>query len=434
MDVAVKINKLEGLERAITVTVSKQDYKSVFNKHLLKFKSRAKFDGFRAGKVPEKIILSKYKGQIHTESVNDLVETYLQKALSENNLETASPPQLSIDNTPSFENDFIFTAKFEVLPEFNLTDLSSMIIEKLDVEIQEKDIDQVIKNIQKQHVKWEKTTGKAKTGNKIIIDYEGLIDGKEFEGSVQKDFTFVIDEITKGDVATVGLYQEFFKAVTGEVEGSKKNFTFNVPIEFADKDIAGRKANYSIFIKSVFIGIIPELNKEFYKKFGLKDCDDTKFRENILKHMEYELEEKINSHISASINHQLTEKNNFEIPKYMIQSQKQSMTSQYEGMMKKLDEDTKLELEKIAIKRAKLNLIYMKISNQEKIHVTEQEVYNYIAKKDPLQRDAVIEKAKKDAKYLNQLKNQVLEDVIIKFVQEKCKTEKVKKNFSEVIN
>ena len=68
-----------------------------------------------------------------------------------------------------FENDFIFTAKFEVLPEFNLTDLSSMIIEKLDVEIQEKDIDQVIKNIQKQHVKWEKTTGKAKTGNKIII-------------------------------------------------------------------------------------------------------------------------------------------------------------------------------------------------------------------------------------------------------------------------
>ena len=76
----------------------------------------------------------------------------------------------------------------------------------------------------------------------------------------------------------------------------------------------------------------------------------------------------------------------------------------------------------------------MKISNQEKIHVTEQEVYNYIAKKDPLQRDAVIEKAKKDAKYLNQLKNQVLEDVIIKFVQEKCKTEKVKKNFSEVIN
>ena len=86
MDNSTKINKLKGLERAITITVPKQGYKSTFDKYLVEYRSKAKFDGFRSGKAPDKLILSKYKNQIHKESVNDLVETHLQKVLSENNL------------------------------------------------------------------------------------------------------------------------------------------------------------------------------------------------------------------------------------------------------------------------------------------------------------------------------------------------------------
>ena len=68
MDIAIKINKLDGLERSVTITVPRQDYRSTFNKNLLKFQSKAKHHGFRSGKVPEKIILSKYKNQIHDEA------------------------------------------------------------------------------------------------------------------------------------------------------------------------------------------------------------------------------------------------------------------------------------------------------------------------------------------------------------------------------
>lgn len=434
MDIAIKVNKLDGLERAITVTVPKSNYKSVFDKHLLKFQSKAKHHGFRSGKVPEKIILGKYEKQIHDESANDIVEMYLQKALSENNLQTASPPQLSIEQKPSLENDFIFTAKFEIFPTFNLDNLSTITIEEFDVDINEKDIDGVIENIQKQHIKWEKTTEKASAGNKIIIDYEGTIDKKEFDGSKQNDFTFTLEEDMKGDEATLGLYKEFFKAVTNESAGSKKKFLFNIPKEFANKDIAGKKAEYEISIKSVYKGIIPELNKEFYQKFGLKDCDQSKFRENVLKHMEYELEEKTKSHLTASINHELTEKNNFEIPKYMIESQKQSITSQYQGMMQKMDDTIKSELEKIAIKRAKLNLIYMKIADEQKINITDQDVHKFILTKYPEEGNELIKKTKKDEKYLNQLKNQILENDIIKFIQKECKIVKVKKSFDEVMN
>ena len=332
------------------------------------------------------------------------------------------------------DNDFVFTAKFEIFPTFNLIDLSNITIEEFDVEINEKDIDNVIENIQKQHIKWEKTTKKANSGDKIIIDYVGLVDKKEFNGSKQNDFTFILDEKMKGDQATTELYNKFFKAVNNECAGNKKSFIFNFPKEFPDKDIAGKEAEYQISIKTVYRGVLPNLDKKFYQKFGLKDCDDAKFRENILEHMKHELKEKIDSHKTATINHELVEKNNFDIPKHMIESNKQSLTAQYKGMMKEIDDVTKIELEKIAIKRAKLNLIYMKISEQHKIKITNEDVYSFISKKYPDQYDIFSEKIKKDEKYLNQLKNQVLEDGIIKFIQDKCKVTKVKKDFSEVMN
>ena len=148
--------------------------------------------------------------------------------------------------------DFIFTVKFEVIPVFEIEDLSNMSIEDFEVEIDENDIDEVIKNIQKQHTKWQKTKEKAVVGDKIIIDYEALVDNKEFDGSKQKDFTFVLDDSIKGDVATVGLFQKFFKAVTNETTGSKIKFTYDIPNDFPDKNISGKKAEYNIFIKAIY--------------------------------------------------------------------------------------------------------------------------------------------------------------------------------------
>tara|TARA_Y100000590_G_scaffold144935_1_gene166616 strand:+ start:546 stop:1850 length:1305 start_codon:yes stop_codon:yes gene_type:complete len=434
MNIATKINVLDGLERAVTITVPKQGYKSTFDKYLLEYKTKAKFDGFRSGKVPDKLILSKYKNQIHKDSINDLVETNLQKVLSENNLKTASPPKLSIDTEPSFENDFVFTVKFEIIPTFEIEDLSNMDVEEYEVDIKDTDIDDVIKNIQKQHTKWERTKEKAISGDKVIIDYEALVENKTFEGSNQKDFTLIIDEKVKGDIATVGLYNEFYKSVTGQITGTKKEFLYKLPVNFPDKNIAGKEAKYNITIKSVYKGILPELNNDFFSKFGLKGSNEKEFRENILKHMEHELEEKINSHKTASINHALVESNKFEIPKYMIESEKQSITNQYQGMMKKIDDVTKLELERVAIKRAKLNLLYMKIADQIKININEQDVYTFIAKKYPTESESIIEKIKKDEKYLNQIKNQILENDIIKHIKEKCKLNKIKKSFTEVMN
>ena len=434
MNISSKVNTLDGLMRSVTIKVDKAEYINTFNQDLNKYKQTLKIDGFRAGKVPENIILKNYQQKIHIDSVNQIIESSLKEVLINNKLDNASPPELSIEKNPSFSDDLIFTAKFEIFPLFSVKNISEISIEEPNVDLNNEEVDTVIANIQKQHIKWEENTDISKSGNKVVLDYEGLIEGKSFENNQQKDFTFIIDDTVKGDSATVSLFNEFYKNTVNEKKGSEKEFQYDMPKDFPDKNIAGKKITYKIKIKNIFSGIIPELNEEFFKKFGPDNTSIKIFKENVKKFMKVELDQKINAIKTAAINQALLDNNDFDIPKYMHKSEIQNISSQYEGMNQKIDDKIQIELDQIAAKRVKLNLIYMKITEENNLTVSDNDVYNYVSNSDPMSQDQMMKKIKEDQKYLNHIKNKVLEDVIIKMIQDKCKIIKVDKKFSEVVN
>tara|TARA_Y100000996_G_scaffold34374_1_gene24140 strand:+ start:753 stop:2057 length:1305 start_codon:yes stop_codon:yes gene_type:complete len=434
MNISSKVNTLDGLMRSVTIKVDKAEYINTFNQDLNKYKQTLKIDGFRAGKVPENIILKNYQQKIHIDSVNQIIESSLKEVLINNKLDNASPPELSIEKNPSFSDDLIFTAKFEIFPLFSVKNISEISIEEPNVDLNNEEVDTVIANIQKQHIKWEENTDISKSGNKVVLDYEGLIEGKSFENNQQKDFTFIIDDTVKGDSATVSLFNEFYKNTVNEKKGSEKEFQYDMPKDFPDKNIAGKKITYKIKIKNIFSGIIPELNEEFFKKFGPDNTSIKIFKDNVKKFMKVELDQKINAIKTAAINQALLDNNDFDIPKYMHKSEIQNISSQYEGMNQKIDDKIQIELDQIAAKRVKLNLIYMKITEENNLTVSDNDVYNYVSNSDPMSQDQMMKKIKEDQKYLNHIKNKVLEDVIIKMIQDKCKIIKVDKKFSEVVN
>ena len=207
-----------------------------------------------------------------------------------------------------------------------------------------------------------------------------------------------------------------------------------MPESFADKNIAGKTIEYTIKIKNIYKGIMPELNAEFYKNFGLTDSDDKGFKENVLKYMKVELDQKLHALKSADVNQKLLNENDFEIPEYMLETEIKSITSQYESMQQKIDDGIKVELDLIAKKRVKLNLIYMKITEDNNLKVNDKDVSDFIAKSDPSTQKQMIEKIQSDKNYLNHIKNKVLEDVIIDHILSKCKIDEVEKKFSEVVN
>ena len=118
----------------------------------------------------------------------------------------------------------------------------------------------------------------------------------------------------------------------------------------------------------------------------------------------------------------------------MIESERKSLEQQYQSMMNNLDETTKTELENIATKRAKLNIIYTKLTEDNKIKIEDNDVFSYISTTDEATKNHLLGKIKEDKKHMNQIKNKLLEDAIIELVLSKCKIIKVKKSFSEVVN
>ena len=118
----------------------------------------------------------------------------------------------------------------------------------------------------------------------------------------------------------------------------------------------------------------------------------------------------------------------------MLQTEVQSISSQYEGMQQKIDDKIKLELDLIARKRVKLNLIYMKLTEEHKLTVGEKDVYEFISKSDPATQEQLIKKSKEDKHYLTHIKNNLLADAIIDLIASKCKLKKVTKSFLEVVN
>ena len=434
MNISSKVNNLDGLKRSLSVTVDKNEYINAFNKGLGKYKTSAKIDGFRAGKVPENIIIKNYKDRIHGDAMNLLIENSLTESLLENKLDTASPPKLSITQIGSFENDLIFTAEFEIYPLFSVKKIEDIEIEQPDVEINDNDIGEVVKNIQKQHIKWEEKKGKSKAGDKIVLDYEGLIAGDIFENNKQDSFTFIIGDKVNGDSATTGLFKAFYDNTTDEEVDSEKSLQYKMPGDFSDKKIAGKTIDYKIKIKHIYEGVLPELDDDFYKKFGVENSDYEIFKDNVSKYMKVELDQKMKSIKSAAINQVLLDQNDFELPKHMLDTEIKNISSQYEGMKQKIDDKIKLELDLIARKRVKLNLIYMKLTEVYKLIISEKDVYEFISKSDPATQEQLIQKAKEDKNYLNHIKNKLLEDAIIDLIASKCRINKIKKKFLEVVN
>ncbi len=434
MNKTVKITKVDGLRQTLNIKISSEIYKNYFENIAKDYKNKVKLDGFRSGKVPESVIKKKYNSNIHSDSVSMIVEKSFSEALMENKLVNVSPPKIVIKSNPSFEQPLEFDAEFEIMPNFKIEGLDKLSIEEVQVDITDKDIDEVILNIQKQHIKWDESTEAAAPQDKIIIDYVAKIDDKEIEDLKRENFTFIIGDNIKGDESTVLLFQKFYEVVKGKSKGNDINFPFTLPSSFMNKDVAGREVKFFANIKHIYKGNLPELDKNFYSKFGLVDGSDEDFKNAVKVHMESELANRKKSNSYANINDQLLSLVNIDIPKYLLEKERHSISDQYKSFMKDIDENTNKELDAIASKRVKLNLIYMKLADDNNLLPSNADVESYITKNyPPDQRSSVIKSKDKD-KVFSEIKNKILEDGIMNFVISKGKKITIKKNFSDVVN
>ena len=430
----VKIIKTEGLSRSLNITVDKEDYTQKYNSSLVNYTSNSNISGFRKGKAPRNVIITKYGKNIHADTLGFLINKSLAEVLAEKDLDPASPHQINIIQEGSSVLDLQYNVEFEIYPEFTLKDIEEISIDEPDVNISTEDVTDVITNIQRQHIKWDEKTDKSSEGDKIIIDYKALIDAIPSDDLSRDNFTFIIGEEVKGDESTVSLFNSFYKHCINQEKDAEISFDFTMPSSYTDNKIAGKKVTYNIKIKQIFSGIMPTLNKDFYAKLGLANSSDDEFKQSVNEQMQIELNNRIKQNMIASINDKLLGEITFDTPKYLLDDEVKNIRSQYEGMMRELDDKTAIELNTIALKRVRLNIIYRKIAEINKITASDEDALSYVSQSNDPKKEEILSRLREDNKLANQIKHKIIEDGIIDLLISRCKKSKVKMQFNEIVN
>ncbi|PCJ28433.1 MAG: trigger factor [SAR86 cluster bacterium] len=276
----VSVETTQGLERKLTIAVPSAEVESAVNARLQEAARNVNLNGFRKGKVPFKVVKSKFGKGVRQEIVGEMMNRSFYEAISEQNLKPAGQPTIDPTNLEEGE-DLQFVATFEVYPDISLPDFSKIEVEKLGAEVSETDIDEMIVTLRTQRQTWEVAERAAATKDMVNIDYVGRMDGEEFEGG-------------KADAANLVLGSErmipgFEEGIEGKGAGDNFTMKLKFPKEYHNKEFADKDVAFEITLNSISEQVLPELNDEFYKSFGVEEGGEPAFREEVLSNMKREM-------------------------------------------------------------------------------------------------------------------------------------------------
>ena len=308
---AVQVETLQKLERRITLTLAAEIINGEVASRLKRLSRTVKADGFRPGKVPMSVVSQRYGYSVQYEVVNDRVGQAFNDATNEAKLRVAGAPKITQkDQAPV--GQLAFDATFEVYPEVVIGDLSAAEIERVSTEVSEAAIDRTVEILRKQRRTFglrAKDEG-AVEGDRVVIDFEGKIDGEPFSGGKAEAFQFIIGE---GQ-----MLEQFDSAVRGMKVGESKTFPLQFPAEYHGKDVAGKEADFLVTVSKIEAANLPAVDEALAKSLGIKDGTVEALRADVKKNLEREVKFRVLARNKAAVMDALVAAATLELPNALV--------------------------------------------------------------------------------------------------------------------
>ena len=367
----VSIETLEGLERRMTVQIPGDEVDAAVEKKLRDLSKTVRIDGFRPGKVPLKVVQQKFGGHVRQEVIGDVIESSYQEALIQENVRPAGMP--SIDSINSEEKqDMSYTATFEVYPEVESLNLEAIEVEKPVVEVTDGDFDTMLETLREQRKTWKETDAIAAQGFQVMVDFEGKIDGENFEGGSGKDMPV---EIGAGQ-----MLPEFEQGLEGIKTGEERSVQVTFPEDYHGKEVAGKTAEFALRATQVSEPELPEIDAEFAKGFGIEDGDLERFRGDVRANMEKERSDRVKQLVKSRVMDGLLEHNEIIAPSALVAEEIKNLRGQAAGRMGRSPEEvdaTRFPDELFSAeagRRVQLGLLISEVIRQEKVELDQEQV------------------------------------------------------------
>jgi trigger factor len=425
------LTTLEGLKRSLTVELPVDIFNARTEKIIKGLAGKVRVDGFRKGKIPPAVLKQRFGGSAKSDAATEIVGETLADALTDADVSPATQPSLTNIDTENADS-LIYTLEFEVYPEIKVNALSKLTIDQVSSQVTEEDEERALQDLQDRSTEYKTVKRKSKDGDRLIIDFEGLLDGESFEGGAAEGFEIVLGKGT--------MIEGFEKGLIDVASGKTVEVNATFPEDYHVENLAGREAVFKVKVNEIGSPIELKRDDEFAKKYGEKDFETMKSR--MTNQMKLELDSRLVQQNKDTAFSALLEANDFEVPEGSISSEAEKLQQDMESRMEQQGMPSKGKLpaemfNEEAARRVKLGLLINKIATDSEI-TAEKDLVDAKLNEMSLQygesAQQMIDWYNTDPSRLANIESIVVEDLVAKHVAEKAKVTTTDKTFLEIMN
>ena len=413
----------EGLKRAYTLKITAKDIDSRVDAELKRVAPTVKMPGFRPGKVPANLVRKMHGDALMQDALNSSIQQGIQELIAEHKLRPALQPSVSLEDGYELGQDASIKVELEVLPDVPTPAIEGLKLERLTVPVDEAAVQAQLQKFADQQKRWEEAEGRtAETGDLVVMDFVGKVDGVAFDGGTGEDMSV--------EIGSGRLIPGFEDQVVGVKAGDERQINVNFPADYQAKELAGKAATFDLTIKSVKTAGETKIDDELATSLGLQSLDQ--LTELLKGQIEQELNGLTRTYMKRKLLDQLAEGHDFEVPPSMVEAEFGQIWQQLEHEATHEEdpaaalaemESERDDYQKIAERRVRLGLLLSEIGQANGVEVSQQEMNRLIAQAaqqyGPEDRQRFMQYVQQEPMAAAQLRAPLYEDKVVDYLFEK---------------
>jgi trigger factor len=429
----VTIEDTSGLERRMRVRIPEERVKGEVVRRLNSLAARVRVPGFRPGKAPLKVMEKRYGEQVRSEVVGEMVQSSFYEAVSQQQLRPAGSPTIDpLQAEPG--NGIDYTAIFDVYPELQTPPIESLSISRPVAEVSDGDVDKMLEVLRRQRRTWQGVERAATSVDRVIIDFQGSIDGKPLEDAKGEEFPVELDGSR--------MMEGFEEGLVGMQAGDERTLELTFPKQHPDEKLAAKPVSFVVKAHRVEEPLLPPLDDGLADSFGVKEGGLAALRDEVRNNMKRELDEALRAITKRRVMEALLQGQEITLPDSLVQEEVQRAMRQRKVELSHSGigpESAALEpamFEEQARTRVALGLLLAEIIRSKEIKPDPERIRARIESiastyEDPSE---VINWYYGDRSRLSDIETAVLEDQVVDWILERAQIGDEASSFDEVLN
>ncbi len=374
----INIEDIDSTRKKISVSLSSEQVAEKRNSVFRDVMGGVSVKGFRKGKVPRHVVESMYGKEVDQETASNLVSETLSEALAQRSLLPVTRPDITEMGEVKTGEEFAYSAEFEVIPDFELSDYSSIPVKKTVRQVTEEDIDAEVDKLRDGYAQSRlvEESRPAKEGDYVFIDYSGIFeDGETIDDLSRQNVRFLLGEEQ--------FTPEFEENLLGKKAGEEARFSVSYPEDFLISEAAGKTVSFTVKVNEIHDRILPEADDDFAKDFEVESLSE--LREAIKEQLERLHEDEQLSSMRDQIVDDLLSKNQFDVPRSLLEKEEESLRARFLSDMQRggvaepeIGEDVAPKFTEKAVESVRTSIILGRIAQKENVRVTRKQLNEHI--------------------------------------------------------